>query len=180
MAGGAGLRRTGSSCSTSHRCRSPVTDTAATNSQTPGSCPTTPNGRDRGEPAAGKPARRVRRAAWGIGPRTTPAPPPRPTRPGGGLAMTEAPPVLSPRRRSSNRSCGHRRCSRRLNRRSCRLTGAVVGGRPYLAGWSTSHSLPDGRPARPPPIWRGTPQRQPVRWDRSWRRSSTDSPPHTP
>jgi RNA-directed DNA polymerase len=54
-AGGAGRRRTGSSCSTSHRCRSPATDTGAAKSPTPGSCPTTPNGRDRGEPVAEKP-----------------------------------------------------------------------------------------------------------------------------
>jgi hypothetical protein len=46
-----------------------------------GYCITTPNGRHRGEPVAGKPARRVRRAAWGNGPEAIPAPRPRPTQP---------------------------------------------------------------------------------------------------
>ncbi len=80
-AGGRDRRRTGSNCSTSPRCRSPDTDTAAARSPTPGPWPTTPNGRHRGEPVAGRPARRVRRAAWGNGPMAIPAPRPRPTQP---------------------------------------------------------------------------------------------------
>ena len=64
-----------------HRYRSPDTATAATRSPTPGHCPTTPDGRNRGEPVAGRPARRVRRAAWGNGPGAIPAPRPRPTQP---------------------------------------------------------------------------------------------------
>ena len=43
--------------------------------------PTTPDGRNRGEPVASRGARRVRRAAWGNGPGATPAPRPRPTQP---------------------------------------------------------------------------------------------------
>ncbi|WP_222849913.1 group II intron maturase-specific domain-containing protein [Trebonia kvetii] len=49
--------------------RSPGTSTGAARSPTPGQCQTTPNGRNRGEPAARRRARRVRRAAWGNGPR---------------------------------------------------------------------------------------------------------------
>ncbi len=49
-------------------------------SPAPGS-PTTPDGRNRGEPGAQKWARRVRRAAWGNGPGAIRAPRPRPTQP---------------------------------------------------------------------------------------------------
>src|SRR6476660_7034857 len=51
---GAGDRslRTGSSCSTWHRCRSPATATGATRSPTPGPCPPAPDGRNCGEPGA--------------------------------------------------------------------------------------------------------------------------------
>ena len=61
--------------------RSPGTATAAARSPTPGPAQPRLNGRDRGEPAAGRPARRVRRAAWGNGPGAIPAPRPRPTQP---------------------------------------------------------------------------------------------------
>ena len=47
------------------------TRTAVTRSPTPGPWPTTPNGRHRGEPAAWKHARRVRRAAWEYEPMPT-------------------------------------------------------------------------------------------------------------
>lgn len=46
---------------------------------TPGKFTLMPDARDRGEPGAGRPARRVRRAAWGNGPAETPTPRPRPT-----------------------------------------------------------------------------------------------------
>ena len=80
-ADGPDRRWTGSSCSTSHRYRSPATDTEEPRSPIPGSSPTTPNDRNRGEPEAERSARRVRRAAGGNGPRAIPEPRPRPTRP---------------------------------------------------------------------------------------------------
>jgi transposase len=46
-----------------------------------------PHGRNRGEPGAMKVARRVRRAAWGNGPRVIPAPRPRPTQPERALVL---------------------------------------------------------------------------------------------
>jgi hypothetical protein len=48
------------------------------------------NGRNRGEPAAGRPARRVRRAAWGNGPGAIPTPRPGPTQPAGDGAAEAA------------------------------------------------------------------------------------------
>ena len=79
--GGSRSRRTGSSCSTWSRSRSPATAGGQPRSPTPGPCPTTPDGSNRGEPGAVRAARRVRRAAWGNGPAATPAPRPRPTQP---------------------------------------------------------------------------------------------------
>jgi hypothetical protein len=53
----------------------------AARSPAPGPCQITPDSRNRGEPAAGRPARRVRRAAWGNGLEAIPAPRPSPTQP---------------------------------------------------------------------------------------------------
>lgn len=71
MAGGPDLRRTGSNCSTWPRYPSRGTATAAP----PWTVADPP--RCRGEPAAWKHARRVRRAAWGNGLMATPGTAPR-------------------------------------------------------------------------------------------------------
>ncbi len=71
-------------------------------SPAPGPRQTTPDGRNRGEPAARRRARRVRRAAWGNGPRAIPAPRPRPTQPqAAALRRTRVPLVM--RRSGSGR-----------------------------------------------------------------------------
>src|SRR6478736_6299354 len=81
MDGGNRLRRKGSHCSTRHRYRSPGIATGAPPSPTPGPLLPLPDRSDRGEPGAWRRARRVRRAAWGNGPRVIPTPRPRPTQP---------------------------------------------------------------------------------------------------
>jgi len=73
-------RQTGSNCSTCKRCRLPGTATGAARSPVPGS-PTTPDGRNRGEPGTRRRVRRVRRAAWGNGPGAIRVPRPRLTQP---------------------------------------------------------------------------------------------------